>query len=290
MAIRVETEDPGAGDVGDAVERYKRSFPDYAEAIDLYGAVMKVQQESLPEIECTMDFSALDIEKNLREGRSLLDPSQLDIPIQTIRRVLGGICSEVERQGAAGSKGCEDLVRWEGLGIEGFQGTRDKLLRGERLELNRAEEEGAGAEFAAGIIWESLVPFYRKCARGLQEGIDHALWQKGFCPICGIGPLMGKFRRGDGMWLLECRLCHTLWNVRRAECPFCSQGVEGSLEYIYLEGHDSYRAYYCSRCKRYVKNVDLRSAQNDALLPLDNIVTELMGLDRAAEQEGLNPA
>ena len=101
---------------------------------------------------------------------------------------------------------------------------------------------------------------------------------------------MGEFRREDGLWLLECRLCHTLWNVQRAACPFCSEGDEGSLEYLYLEGDSSQRVQYCSRCKKYVKTVDLHAKQRDAILPLENIVTELMGLDRAARQEGLNPA
>jgi FdhE protein len=287
MAIRVETRDPGVECIREAVERYKRIFPDYEDAIDLYGAIMEVQQKELSEIECMTDFSGVDIDKNLKQGRPLLNPSEIDIPIQELRRVLTGICSVVEQQGTMGFPSCKELLAWDGLSAKGFQETRDRLLKGERLDVEAmqgADDEGG---LIASVIWESLVPFYRKCARVLQDEVDHALWLKGYCTVCGMGPLMGKFRREDGLWLLECRLCHTLWNVQRAACPFCSEGVEGSLEYLYLEDQSSYRAYYCGRCKRYVKTVDLRSAQRDAVLPLENIVTELMGLDRAAEQEGL---
>lgn len=290
MSIRIETEDPGAEGIREEVERYRRVFPDYVRAIELYGAVMEVQQEALCEIECAADLSGVDVDERLKEGTPLLDPCELDIPPRQLRRVLTGICSAIEGHGAEGFGGCDDLLEREILGAEGLRQARDRLLRGERLELAKAGEERVDSEAIASIIWESLVPFYRKCASGVQGEIDHSLWQKGRCPVCGTGPLMGKLEPRDGLWLLECRLCHTLWNVRRAACPFCSRGEEGSLQYLYLEGHAKYRAYYCGQCGRYVKTVNLRSSQRDAVLPLENIVTEMMGLDRAAEQEGLEPA
>ena len=290
MAIKIETKDPGASGVRESVERYKRMFPDFAQAVSLYGAVMEVQQEAISETRCTADFSGLDIEQSLRRGNPLLQPADLTIPPAEYRSVVSGVCSAFECEGAAGSIGCRELLEWDGLGEERFVDTRDRLLAGESLDLNYAGEDVIDAGLVTGVLWESLVPFYRRCAGELQGGIDHSLWQKGHCPICGTGPLMGEFRQKDGLWLLECRLCHTLWNVQRASCPFCSQGIEGSMEYLYLEDYASYRAYYCRSCGLYVKNVDLRAAQRDAVLPLDNIVSEMIGLDRAAEREGLKPA
>jgi len=290
MTIGIETRDPGAAGIRDSVERYKMMFPDYTDAIDFYGAMMEVQQEVILEIECTADFSGLDIEKRLKIGSPLLHPAELSVPPKELRRVISGICDVVKRNESSGFSACRELLEWDGLGDERLPETREKLLATGSLELENLQGIELDGVLVAGIIWESLVPFYRRCAQGLQDGIDHSLWQKGCCPICGTGPLMGKFRREDGLWLLECRLCHTLWNVQRATCPFCSEGKGGSLEYIYLEDHSSYRAYYCSKCRRYVKNVDLRSAQRDAILSLDNIITELDGLDRAARQEGLKPA
>ncbi|MBN2027196.1 MAG: formate dehydrogenase accessory protein FdhE [Actinobacteria bacterium] len=286
MAIRIETRDPGKAGIRKSVETYTRMYPDYADAIGFYGAVMDVQQQALCEIECAADFSGMDIEGSLRRGSPLLDPAALEIPIRELHGVISGVCSVVEQREAPGFIPCKELLEWDGLAEKGFPETRERLLRG-------AEYAGKGATdtaLLASVIWESMMPFYRKCAAGIQDGIDHSLWQKGRCPICGTGPLMGEFRQEDGLWLLECRLCHTLWNVQRAACPFCSQGLEGSLEYLYLEDYTSYRAYYCRSCGLYVKNVDLHAAQRDAVLPLDNIVSELIGLDRAAEQEGLKPA
>jgi FdhE protein len=290
MAIYVETKDPGRAGVLEAVERYKKNFPDCGDAIDLYGAVMAVQQRTLSEIDCADDLSCIDVESSLREGKPLLDPFELRIPLQEFQHVVGEICGVLEEKGAAVLIGCHELSAWEGLNDRGFQETRKRLLRGERLDTETMEGEAQQEDLIEGILWESLVPFYRKCARGLQDGIDHSLWLRGYCPVCGMGPLMGKFRREDGQWLLECRLCHTLWNVQRAKCPFCLDEAGGSLEYLYLEEDSSRRAQYCSRCKRYIKTIDLRSKQGDAVLPLENIVTELLGLDGAAEREGLRPA
>ena len=287
MAIRIETSDPGTAGVRDALEGYRRSFPDCADALELYASIMEVQQKALGGIECALDFSDTDIEKRLREGTPLLDPAELDLSLRDLRGVISGICAAVERGDASRSSGCEELLEWDGLGDEGFTETRKKVLEGEDLGLKEEWKDITVVALASGMIWEGMVPFYRRCARELQDKIDHSLWLRGYCPICGTGPLMGKFRCGDGLWLLECRLCHTMWNVRRATCPFCSQGKEGSLEYLFLEGRGSYRAYYCSQCRRYVKTIDLRPSQKDALLPLENIVSEMMGLDRAAEQEGL---
>jgi FdhE protein len=287
MAIRIETRDPGVAGIKESVDRYKRMFPDYKDAIGFYGAIMEVQQQAVSEIECAADLSGIDIEKSIREGSPLLHPADLAVSTPELRGVVSSICAVFESKEAPGFDSCRKLLEWDGLGEEGFIETRDRLLGGESLHLDHAGEGVIDAGLVAGVIWESLVPFYRRCARELQDGIDHSLWQKGNCPICGTGPLMGEFRREDGLWLLECRLCHTLWNVRRATCPFCSESTEGSLEYIYLEDHSSFRAYYCSQCKRYIKNVDLRSAQRDAVLSLENIITELEGLDRAAELEGL---
>ncbi len=98
---------------------------------------------------------------------------------------------------------------------------------------------------------------------------------------------MGRFRGEDGLWLVECSLCHTQWNVQRASCPFCPESF-GSLEYLYIEGDAGRRVLYCSSCKLYLKTVDLRDSERKALLPLEDIVT--YDLDLAAGQEGLTPA
>ena len=98
---------------------------------------------------------------------------------------------------------------------------------------------------------------------------------------------MGFFRSEDGLWLVECSLCHTLWNIQRASCPFCSESL-GALDFLYIEDEPGKRVQYCTSCKVYVKTVDLREKDTAVLLPLEDIVTA--ELDLAAAEEGLRPA
>jgi FdhE protein len=289
MTIKIETKDPGIGGIAEAIDRYRKLFPDCRDAVDLYGAVMEVQQRAICEIDCPADLSSLEVEPALRAGRAILDPFTLPIPLHEFRRIVAEICAVMEEKSSGGFRACHSLLAWEGLSDEGFSRARERILAGERLDAETMDSgvEREDVDVIEGILWESLVPFCRKCACALEDRIDHSLWLRGYCPVCGMAPLMGKFRREDGMWLLECKLCHTLWNVRRAVCPFCLEAGGGSLEYLYLQDDNSRRVQYCGRCKRYIKTTDLREQQTDAVLPFENIVTELRGLDQAAEQLGL---
>jgi len=96
------------------------------------------------------------------------------------------------------------------------------------------------------------------------------------------------FRPGDGLWVLECSLCHTHWNVMRARCPFCEGGPEGSLNLLYVDEDRQERVQYCENCRQYVKTLDLRDSERAGLLPLDDIVT--VRLDLVAKEDGLKPA
>jgi FdhE protein len=149
-------------------------------------------------------------------------------------------------------------------------------------DLSEAERE-----LVKNILWEALAPFYRVCASMLSSKMEQSSWLKGFCPVCGGAPLMGKYRQDDGLWLVECSLCHTLWNIQRASCPFCDES-EGSLEFLYIGDEGGLRANYCKACRRYVKTIDLRDSEKDVLMPLEDIVT--IQLDLAARKVGLTPA
>jgi FdhE protein len=290
MTIKVETEDPGVSGVRAAVEKYRGRFPQYSDSLGFYGAIMEVQQKALDEVECAIDLSHVDVDGRLREGKPILDVLELEIPPRDLLRVAGEICAAMEERGALGGRSSKEFLSWMGQDRERIEKIRKMVLAGQGRLEDLPGAEGVSGIPVEGIVWESLAPFLRKCAASLEGRIDHSLWLRGYCPICGGNPLMGVYEAGGGRWMLECSLCHSLWNVKRASCPFCRDSEEGSLEYFYPQDERSYRVQYCKKCGNYIKTVDLREKSGGAMLPLDNIVTELMGLDRAAEQEGLKPA
>jgi FdhE protein len=285
----IETADPGVEAVREAVDRYCELFPDFADALRLYGAVMEAQQAALESISCEIEpMDDIDTESRLMMGEPLLDPCDVEIDAKAYRELVAKICKAASENSPDSVPYLADLASWEGLSDDALPRTRDSLITGQELGFRAGEELSDGdLELVRNILWEGLAPFYRVCGSMLTATLDQSLWQKGYCPVCGGAPLMGQYRQDDGLWVVECSLCHSGWNVQRASCPFCDES-QGSLDYLYLEEDTSRRANYCKACKRYVKTVDRRESEEVVLLPLEDIVT--LKLDIAAEAEGLSPA
>lgn len=285
----VETTDPGVDAVRQAVGRYAERYPDFADALRLYGAVMEVQQAALDSIECNIEpLDEIDIESRLLTGEPLLDPCDVEIDPVRYRELVSDICSAISENSPGGIPFKSHPASWPCLSDDALSGTRDALIKGGDLDFGPDNKlSDADAELAKNVLWEGLAPFYRKCGSILTTKLEQSLWQRGFCPACGGAPLMGQYRTGDGLWVVECVLCHTGWNVQRASCPFCDE-LQGSLDYLYLEEDPSRRANYCKACKRYVKTVDMRNSEEVVLLPLEDIVT--LSLDVAANEERLTSA
>lgn len=283
MAIKVETEDPGVKGIEKMVKQYVKLYPDYADAIGLYGEVMILQRKALDDIGIDFEMSADDVDRVLRDGNCLLEPGDVAVEPGRYGELIDSVAAVVEKRSPSGFPFADELRDWELLELAELPSTVEKVVRGEEVEVEPGWIEFS--DMISRILWEALVPFYRKYGRVLQNKIDHAVWLKGFCPVCGTRPLMGKFRSEDGRWLLECSLCRTLWNVQRARCPFCGKSKDGSLPFLYIDDNRKKRVQYCSECKRYVKTVDLRDSDRKVLLPLEDIAT--FRLDLAADQENL---
>ncbi len=287
--MKLSTVDPGAEAVREAVERYSSLYPDFAEALRVYGAIMEAQQEALEKIRCPVGpLEEVVVQAKTQLGDTLLEPGEVPVDGKEFRALIEKICEGIARNSPSGLDFSGELLEWEGLSEDGLPSTRDSVLAGEDTGFDTEEGLGeSGKNLVAGILWEGLVPFYRACGSMLTDGLEQSLWQKAFCPICGGAPLMGMYRRGDGLWVIECSLCHTGWNIQRASCAVCNES-QGSLEYLYLEEDSSRRVNYCKVCRKYIKTVDLRNSEEEALLPLENIISA--DLDRAAREQGLRPA
>lgn len=282
----IETPDPGVEGVREAVERYRAEYPEYTDAIELYGAIMEAQQTALAEAACAMEeIGPAEIEARLAMGDPLVDALSLPIDGAAYRDLVKKICEAVGAARPGGSPSCALLASWDGLSDSRVAAVRDAVLKKDDLGFEPAGETGeSDLEVARSILWEGLAPFYRVCGSILTSGIEQSSWMRGYCPVCGGAPLMGIFRQDDGLWLVECSLCHTLWNLQRAACPFCYE-TQGKLDYLYVDGDRSRRVNYCTACRKYVKTVDSRNDEEQKLLPLEDILTT--NLDLAAEKEGL---
>lgn len=284
----IETSLPDIDAVRRAVEDYTGQYPEFADVLRMYGAIMEAQLSALEGMTCPLEpLGPEERDRRLSLGEPLMDLREVRIEGGLFRRLVGEICRAVE-SARPGLALCGELASWEGLADERIEQTRDAVLEGKDPGFApRGEAQEDGPALVASILWESLAPFYMVCDTMLASGMDQSLWQRGYCPVCGGPPLIGKYRQDDGLWIVECSLCHTNWNLQRASCPFC-EGRQGSLDYLYLDEDTKRRVNYCEVCKRYVKTVDARDGDENVLLPLEDLVT--VRLDMAARQEGLLPA
>ena len=106
-------------------------------------------------------------------------------------------------------------------------------------------------------------------------------WQKGYCPVCGGNPDFSFLDKERGARWLLCSRCDSRWLFKRLECPFCGNDDHTSLAY-FTDDHSVYRLYTCDKCRRYIEAIDLRQMQEEALLPLQRILT--LDMDRQAHE------
>jgi FdhE protein len=125
-----------------------------------------------------------------------------------------------------------------------------------------------------------------EAASPLRQGVG---WERGFCPTCGGGPLLGEFRGLDQSRFLRCGLCAASWEVPRQWCPACGTREHEHLGFLAKEGEETrYRVATCDACHSAVKTLNTLSALPPLMLLVADAAT--LHLDLAAADRGYGPA
>ena len=128
----------------------------------------------------------------------------------------------------------------------------------------------------------SLVrPFRQQIAKSFLAHIDLGHWSKGFCPICGHWPVLGRLL-DNGKKELWCCCCGTRWNFVRIGCNFCNNKNHDDLGFLTVDGYDKYRIYVCDKCKRYQKFLVCSEDQSGEEFDYDKEYLLSVELDQAA--------
>jgi len=130
----------------------------------------------------------------------------------------------------------------------------------------------------------AIKPSLELTARALLE--IHALppaWLKGYCPVCGSLPSL-LYIHGEGARKAFCSWCATRWDLNRLQCPYCENRDHESLGYIGIEEEPQNRIIYCSVCKFYFKQIDVRELAYASYFPLEEWTT--LHLDLLAHKTG----
>lgn len=114
---------------------------------------------------------------------------------------------------------------------------------------------------------------------------DEMVTQNGNCPVCGNLPRFSSLEGDEGTRYLVCGMCESTWRFKRLGCPFCDNEEQKSLRYFTVSNEPGYRVGVCDKCKRYLKQVDLRVLRGEKVSLADMDVSSAR-LDLLAWREG----
>lgn len=128
---------------------------------------------------------------------------------------------------------------------------------------------------------DRLLPLVQKLDDGSPEG---ALWQQGYCPVCGGWPVLGELRGIELALFLRCAACGSGWRSRRMLCAYCGNDDHQTLRVLTIAGEQRFRISVCERCKGYLKVGNAFDPPSAELLAIDDVAS--LHLDVAAIERG----
>ena len=152
--------------------------------------------------------------------------------------------------------------------------------------LSTRSQSGHAEQNIDAVVHGTLKPFLVNYSGSLAGKVAQTSWRKCYCPVCGGAPDFGFLGRADGERWLLCSRCDARWLFQRLECPFCLNKNHTLLSYFSYD-NGKYRLYACDKCHSYIKAIDLRQTDENALLPFERLVTYSM--DYQALDKGYKP-
>jgi len=126
------------------------------------------------------------------------------------------------------------------------------------------------------MIHNVFKPFLVKGREEAPSVPDKEDWLKGNCPYCGYMPGFSKIvESGENKRVLHCSLCECEWAFPRMQCHICGNTDHDTLGFFEYEDAPDYRAYYCDKCRNYIKSVRIPKMREEAGydLTVEDIIT-----------------
>jgi FdhE protein len=256
--------------------------PAYRDLIAFYGRIFAAQEDArqrmrVEPVVIPQDLLAI----RRREQLPLVPVSGMAFDPAAAGALLGEICRIAVDSGT----GLSSPARILSVNTAGMEPLfRDFLNEDESAMARAAERIGVDPQALAFFLYHSLRPALRCCARQLSGLLpDAAVWEQGYCPICGSPPGLSCLE-GDGQRFLFCSFCWHTWPLRRILCPFCGNQDHERLLFLFSEEEPEYRVDACVSCRKYIKTVDTRVLARRFYPPLEQIAS--LHLDIKAVEEG----
>jgi len=214
--------------------------------------------------------SAVSIRTEHRDGTPVMHGAILRIDAQRAKRLLRRL-AELAGVRASGE-------------IDARAAIRAAVSRDERALAELAERCDASIDAMAVVAQVAAMPLLMSVASTLEPRAA-AVWQRGYCPVCGAWPALAEIRGIERERRLRCGCCSADWPLPLLHCAFCDELDHGKLGALQPEGEEQLRrAETCETCHGYLKAVMTYGALSVRALVLLDLTT--IPLDLVAQQRG----
>ena len=272
------------------IEDYKSANPHYTELLDIMADILILREE----YRNSMKDPIFHVEENLitkkmEGGLPLIDFTGKEYDLTRPKEYFNSLISIAEKRMPEVAKNIIDIIKsqqfdWEKTIRASFDRKTEETDAQGLLAGREAEEN---IDLIDLFTEESLRPELESIAEKYGEIVKKSNWSEGYCPVCGKEPKIGEIRgEEEGKRYLFCHQCGFKWYFHRIKCPFCGNEEQHSLAYFEVEGEERYRVDVCTKCRRYIKTVELPKSSEEPNLDVEDIAT--LHLDMIAYDEGYN--
>src|SRR5258708_1981723 len=225
----------------------RKSRPDLLEALDLQEALMRASFDAPRPAEAhPFPLPHDQVAACLRAGVPLLHDQPAFVDIHLAADVFSRLVNALQERGDA-----ELGARLEDIAVAATSGAIDpQRLFGEAFVQHAdhladiALRSGVDAELLNPLAAQAVAPLLRKYAERLLPLVQRlddgspegAVWQQGYCPICGGWPLLAELRGIELAQYLRCAACGSGWRSRRVFFPCCGGDGYPLPQTVLLEG------------------------------------------------------
>lgn len=165
-----------------------------------------------------------------------------------------------------------------------------EVIESNSVQPDTLELSEIDAAFIVFLAWSSLSEVLKPLKSKVAELLGDKQWMKGYCPICGQLPAMGRLvqiERDRGREReLVCGCCQMRWQYRRIGCPYCGNLEQEALKIIEIAEEPDLRIDTCDKCKSYLKIYTNEGNEQVALADWSTLHLDLIGEKNGFKRTG----
>ena len=264
------------------IENYKRMNPHYEELLDILGEILILResfQKDMKDNIFPVDESL--ISKKMAGGLPLIDFTNNHFDLSEPERYFKALMKIAEERVPDETGEILEKIK---AGTISYEQMIYDAFHNQRIDVDLDEDDNSDTlDLIDLFLEESLRPALGKVVEMYGEAVTAAEWCEGYCPICDRSRRSGRSRmRTDSGFSSVINV--VMSGISGALNVLCGNEEQQSLAYFTIEGEERYRVDVCYVCKRYIKMVDFRDAEEEANLDVEDIAT--LHLDILANEEG----